>query len=154
MISNPDFIDLLRELNKEEVRYVLVGGLAVIFHGHFRSTKDMDLYYEATEENVSKIIQAIKAFGFGSLNFSVADFMDKTGYIKMGKEPNRIDMLCDLPGISFDEVYESAHDYVEEGVPVKVIHVNQLIANKKAVGRLQDLDDVKKLQKILNKRKS
>ena len=81
------------------------------------------------------------------------DILDKNGYIKLGHQPVRIDLFCDLPGVIFEEVYKDAINYEEEKLLLKVIHVNHLIANKTKVGRLQDLDDVKKLRKIIEKRK-
>ncbi|MBX9782384.1 MAG: nucleotidyltransferase [Chitinophagaceae bacterium] len=153
MIFDQNYIDFINLLNKAEVRYVLVGGLAVVIHGHFRSTKDMDLFYKASEENAKKVLGVINEFGFSYLRLTVEDLMDYKGYIKLGNAPVRIDLFCDLPGVSFDEVYEEAIDYSEEGVRFKVIHINHLLTNKKFVGRLQDLDDVKKLTKIIAKKK-
>lgn len=113
----------------------------------------MDLFYEATLENVNNIKAALKEFGFGFLNLTTEDLMDKKGYVQLGREPARIDMFCDLPGITFEEVWNSAVLYQEEQLEMKVIHINHLIQNKEAVGRPQDIDDVRKLKKIMNKRK-
>ena len=153
MIFNNDFIDFILLLNKREVKFVLVGGLAVVIHGHFRTTKDMDIFYEGSEENGKKILETINEFGFSYLKLTLDDVLDSNGYIKLGREPVRIDLFCDLPGVTFDEVYKDAIEYQEDGLKFKVIHVNHLIANKTKVGRLQDLDDVKKLRKIIEKKK-
>ena len=153
MIFNNDFIDFIRLLDKDNVKFVLVGGLAVVIHGHYRTTKDMDIFYEGSEENGKKVLGTINEFGFSYLKLTLNDMLDKNGYIKLGREPVRIDLFCDLPGVTFDEVYKDAIEYEEEDLKFKVIHVNHLIANKLKVGRLQDLDDVKKLKKILEKRK-
>ena len=153
MIFNNDFIDFIQLLNKREVKFVLVGGLAVVIHGHFRTTKDMDIFYEGSEENGKKILETINEFGFSYLKLTLDDVMDSNGYIKLGREPIRIDLFCDLPGVTFDEVYKDAIEYQEDGLKFKVIHVNHLIANKTKVGRLQDLDDVKKLRKIIEMKK-
>ena len=153
MIFNNDFIDFIQLLNKREVKFVLVGGFAVVIHGHFRTTKDMDIFYERSEENGKKILKTINEFGFSYLKLTLDDVMDSNGYIKLGREPVRIDLFCDLPGVTFDEVYKDAIEYQEDGLKFKVIHVNHLISNKTKVGRLQDLDDVKKLRKIIEKKK-
>jgi len=150
MIFDENYIDFITLLNKHEVKYVLVGGLAVVMHGHFRTTKDMDIFYEGTSENAQKLLDVINEFGFRYLKITLEDLMDVNGYVKLGNNPVRIDLFCDLPGVNFNEVYSAAFDYKEEDVNVKVIHVNHLIANKQLVGRLQDLDDVKKLKKILD----
>jgi hypothetical protein len=154
MIFNSDYIDFINILTKNQVKFVLVGGLAVVVHGHFRTTKDMDIYYEGTFENCNKLKKSIEEFGFGYLKFTEADLMDKSSYIKLGNAPIRIDLFCDLPALEFNDVYGLSLLYEEEDFKVKVIHVNHLIENKKSVGRLQDRDDVKKLQKIIALRKN
>ena len=153
MIFDKDYIDFIAILNKYEVKYVLVGGLAVVIHGHFRTTKDMDIFYEGSEENAKKVLNSINEFGFGYLKLTVADLMDMGGYIKLGQQPVRIDLFCDLPGVKFKDVYGIALDYQEDDFELKVIHINHLIENKMIVGRLQDMDDVKKLKKILELKK-
>ena len=153
MIFNNDFIDFIKILNAGNAKFVLVGGLAVLIHGHFRTTKDMDIFYEGSEENGRKVLESINEFGFGSLKLTLEDMLDKDGYIKLGREPVRIDLFCDLPGVTFEEVYKDAVLYEEENIKLRVIHVNHLIINKTKVGRLQDLDDVKKLKKIIEKKK-
>ena len=152
MIFEKDFVDLIHILQKHDAKFVLVGGLAVLIHGHFRTTKDMDIFYERSEENAIKISKSIQEFGFGYLKLSIEDILDKNGYIKLGMQPVRIDLFCDLPGVSFEEVYASAIDYEDEDVKLKVIHVNHLIENKLQVGRLQDITDVKNLKKIIQKK--
>ncbi len=155
MIFNQNFSDFINLLEKHKVRYVLVGGLAVLMNGHFRTTKDMNIFYDGEKENCNTLSGVIKEFGFGYLRLTTEDLMDKRSFIKLGREPERIDLFCDLPGVSFEEVYRDAFNYKEEGdsFTVKVIHVNHLIQNKKTVGRHQDLDDVKKLEKILQRKK-
>jgi predicted nucleotidyltransferase len=153
MIFNKDFADFIKILNGKNVKYVLVGGLAVLMHGHFRTTKDMDIYYEGSKENGKKLLECLDEFGFGFLKLSLDDILDKDGYIKLGREPVRIDLFCDLPGVEFDEVYRDAITIEDEDLKIKVIHVNHLITNKLKAGRLQDLDDVKKLTKIIEKKK-
>jgi hypothetical protein len=154
MIFNQNFTDFINLLEQHKVRYVLVGGLAVLMNGHFRTTKDMDIFYEAERKNCDRLSKVIQEFGFGYLQFTIDDLMDTSSFIKLGREPERIDLLNELPGVTFKEVYDEAFDYKEEDEPftVKVIHINHLIKNKKAVGRYQDLDDVKKLEKILKKK--
>ena len=100
-----------------------------------------------------KLLSSINEFGFRYLNLTVDDLLDKNGYIKLGREPVRIDLFCELPGVRFDDVYRNAVEYKDEDVNIKVIHVNDLIENKLEVGRLQDLSDVKMLRKIIAKKK-
>lgn len=154
MIFNQNFTDFINLLEEYKVRYVLVGGLAVLMNGHFRTTKDMDIFYEAEENNCKHLLHVINEFGFGYLKLTVNDLMDTKSFIKLGNEPERIDLFNELPGVTFEEVYRDAFDYKEDdSFTVKVIHVNHLIQNKKTVGRYQDLADVKKLEKILKRKK-
>lgn len=148
-IFDENFIDLIEILNKKKAKFVLVGGLAVVVHGVYRTTKDMDILFEGKEDNSQRVLEAINAFGFGSLNLTLEDLMDTNGYIQLGNEPIRIDLFNSLPGVVFDEVYKDAFEHEEDDIKFKVIHINHLIQNKNTVGRLQDLDDVKKLKKIL-----
>lgn len=153
MIFNQNFTDFINLLEKKKVKYVLVGGLAVIMNGHFRTTKDMDIFYEREEDNCQSLLDVIKEFGFGYLRLTVDDLMDEKGFIKLGTEPERIDLFCELPGVSFNEVFNQAFEYKEEeNFSVRVIHINHLIQNKKAVGRSQDKADVEKLEKILKRK--
>jgi predicted nucleotidyltransferase len=150
---NGDFLDFIDCLNKNKVAYVLVGGYAAIIKGHTRTTGDMDIFVERTIENAENVIRAIDEFGFGSIGFTAEDVMDENGFIRMGAEPLRIDILNSIQGVTFDEVYQMAEEYEDEGVKMKVIHINHLIKNKLAAGRPKDLADVRALEKILNKKK-
>jgi predicted nucleotidyltransferase len=152
MIFDDNFIDFINILSSRQVKFVLVGGMAVVIHGVTRTTKDMDIFYEGSRENCERVLEAVNEFGFGFLKFTVDDLMDKTSYIQLGHEPVRIDLFCELPGISFEEVFDASSIYEEEDFKIRVIHINHLIQNKKEVGRQQDLLDVKKLEKILKKR--
>lgn len=79
----------------------------------------MDIFYEPSEENGRKILDSINEFGFGCLKLSMNDVLDKNGYIKLGREPSRIDLFCDLPGVNFEEVYASAVEYEDEDIKMK-----------------------------------
>ena len=106
MIFNSGFFDFIKILNEKKAKFVLVGGLAVLIHGHFRTTKDMDIFYEGSEENGKKILESITDFGFSYLQLTMDDILDKGSYIKLGHQPVRIDLFCDLPGVTFGEVYK------------------------------------------------
>ena len=153
MILDANFLEFIECLNKNEVRFVLIGGYAVVLNGHSRSTGDLDIFIESTEENAEKVLKAIDDFGFGSIGFTKEDLLDKDGVVQMGTPPIRIDILSNVDGITFEVTFASSKDHVEENVSMKVIHINHLIASKLAVGRKKDIADVEALQKILNKRK-
>ena len=100
-----DFLEFIALCNKHEVRYLVIGGYAVSIHGYPRSTKDMDVCIEMSEENAAKMVRVIKDFGFGSLNLSEIDFLNKDFITQLGYEPLRIDILNDLDGVLFVEAW-------------------------------------------------
>ena len=137
-----DFSEFVELLNENSVRYLIVGGYAVGFHGHARYTKDLDVWIEPTEQNATRLLQALDQFGFGQLNLKVDDFVTPEQIIQLGHEPIRIDLLTSVKGAEFSEAIKSAVDAEVDGVNYVVIGLEQLIAAKKAAGRPQDLGDV------------
>jgi hypothetical protein len=152
MNLNENFSDFLILLNQYEVKYVLVGGWAVIFEGYSRNTDDMDVLIEKEEKNASKMLDVIKEFLGSTIGFTKEDFLKKENVIMMGRRPFRIDVLTDISGVSFEEVYETSRIYNDDGLKIRCIHINELIKNKKASGRLKDMADAEMLEKILKKR--
>jgi predicted nucleotidyltransferase len=151
MIFDPNFLEFIDCLNKREAKYVLVGGLAAVIHGVNRVTGDMDIFIEASKPNASVVLAAIDDFGFGSIGFTEDDLLNPEMVVQMGRVPLRIDILSELPGINFKEVFDRAIEFKTDGVTMKVIHVNDLIANKESVGREKDIMDVKALKKKYKK---
>jgi hypothetical protein len=152
MNLNENFVDFINLLNDHKAKYVLVGGWAVIFEGYSRNTGDMDILIEREEKNADKLLAVIKDFLGSTIGFDKEDFLKEENVIMMGRPPFRIDILTDISGVSFKEVYESSKIYEDEGLKIRCIHINELIRNKKATGRLKDLGDVDMLEKILKKR--
>ena len=151
---NENFVDFINLLNKHKVKYVLVGGWAVIFEGYSRNTGNMDILVEREEKNADKLIIVIKNFTGSTIGFEKEDFLKEENVIMMGRPPFRIDILTDISGVSFKEAYESSKLYEDEGLKIRCIHINELIKNKKTTVRLKDLGDVDMLEKILKKRKN
>ena len=149
---NENFVDFITLLNDHRAKYVLVGGWAVIFEGYSRNTGDMDILIEREEKNADKLLAVIKDFLGSTIGFEKEDFLKEENVIMMGRPPFRIDILTDISGVSFKEAYESSKIYEDEGLKIRCIHINELIRNKKATGRLKDLGDVDMLEKILKKR--
>ena len=143
---NQDFKEFIQSLNANAVRYLLVGGYAVALHGYPRYTKDMDVWVEMTAENASRIIKALRQFGFGSLDLKESDFMEPDQVIQLGYPPNRIDIITSLSGVEFSECYPSHITAEIDGVNVNFIDLINLKKNKKATGRHQDLADIENLE--------
>ena len=154
MILNENFIEFISLLNKFDVKYLIVGGWAVIFEGYSRTTGDMDILIECSETNAEKILEVLKDFWGSAIGFYKADFTTEDNVIMMGRMPFRIDILTSISGVTFNEAFQSCKIYNDGSVEIKCIGIEQLIKNKRATGRLQDLADAEMLEKILKKRNS
>jgi hypothetical protein len=144
----PDWIELCKLLNAHGVEYLLVGGQAVIAHGYPRLTKDIDLWVRPTAANGLCVMQALVAFGIPSGAVTPEQFEDPRTLLMLGREPFRVDILTDIPAVTFDEAWSSRITVTLDGVPLQVIGKAELIKNKRAVGRLQDLADADELEKL------
>lgn len=153
MIVEPDYLDFLKILNKNEVIYMIIGGYALAAHDIPRFTGDIDIWVRSDHENAEKIVKAISDFGFGSLGISKEDFLSKNYFVQMGYAPVRIDITANISGITFEEAFIGRKVIDLSGLSVPFIGLNDLIKNKLASGRAQDRVDVGKLRKILRKKK-
>lgn len=142
---NRDFREFIELLNSNKVRYLVLGGYAVAFHGHPRYTKDLDVWLELSEENAVNVLKALKDFGFGGMDLTKEDFLHKGQVIQLGYPPNRIDLINSPDGVDFAECYASKIEIEIEGLKISVIDLKNLKKNKRASGRLQDLADLEKL---------
>jgi hypothetical protein len=149
-----DFEDFIGCLNANGVRYLVVGGMAVIYHGYPRYTGDIDFWIEKSPDNAGKIMKAIQDFGMGSLNLGIDDFLKKDNIIQLGFEPNRIDILTDLHTGEFERCYAQKKEEKIKNLVVPFIDISDLIASKLVANRPQDIADVYKLQKVMQKRKT
>ena len=133
-----EFIELL---NSRGIDYLIVGGHAVAFHGYPRYTGDIDFLVRPNAENGARIVEALRAFGFGELSLTPADFLRPESIVQLGRPPNRIDLLTSISGVSFDEAWSSRASAELDGVPVLFLSRENLIKNKQASGRPKDLAD-------------
>ena len=148
-----DFEDFIQCLNNNNAKYLVVGGMAVIYYGYPRFTGDIDFWIEKTPENAKAVFNAIIEFGMSSLKLKIEDFLKKDNIIQLGFEPNRIDILTDLHTVNFNECYVKRKDEKIKNFIVPFINIGDLINSKLIANRPQDLADVYKLQKIQSKRK-
>ncbi len=146
MVLNQDFREFIRSLNDNQVRYLVVGGYAVAFHGHPRYTKDIDVWVDRSRKNANKIMAALEQFGFATLELSVDDFLEPDQVVQLGYPPIRIDLLTGLTGVSFETCYDNRKVVNVEGLQINFINLENLRANKKATGRYQDLADLENLE--------
>lgn len=151
MELDKDFREFIELLNEHEVKYLIIGGYAVNFHGYPRYTKDIDFWLWMTQPNIKNLIKAIQGFGFGGLNLKMEDFMNPENIIQLGYEPYRIDLLVDVEGVDFEECYKRRIETELDGTEVKFLSLRDLITAKKKAGRLQDLADAEQLEKLEKK---
>ena len=142
---SPDFSDLLRVFNEQDVEYLVVGAHALAAHGHVRATKDLDVWIRPDEANAERTIAALRAYGAPLHDLSRDDLTKPGTVFQMGIPPLRIDLLTAIDGVNFDEAWPDRLHADFGGQPTSVISRRHLIANKKASGRLQDLADVESL---------
>ncbi len=143
---NQDFKEFVRSLNDNHVRYLVVGGYAVAFHGYPRYTKDIDIWIEPSPVNAANVVRALEQFGFASLGLKEADFLTHDQIIQLGYPPSRIDLISTLPGVDFVSCYASRVQVEIDDITVDFIDLDNLKKNKRASGRLQDLADLENLE--------
>jgi hypothetical protein len=134
-------------LNSHRVDYLLVGGYAVCYHGYYRNTGDIDFWIAVNPENATKMAQLVKEFGFETPDLSERLFLQPGRMVRMGVEPVRIEILTEISGCNFEDCFAQRLEGKLDGEPVNIISLRDLIKNKRASGRLRDLDDADKLEK-------
>lgn len=143
---NEHFLDFIEALNKENVDYIVVGGMAVILHGYVRGTGDMDIWVRKTPANYKKLVKAFNRYGMPVFDMTEDNFLSEEFDVwGFGMQPVKIDIMTAVKGLDFDETFSAAGFYEENGIPIRFVHINHLIMAKKASGRFKDLDDIEQL---------
>ena len=148
MDLHPDFSDLLGELARFGVRFAVLGGYAVGHHAKPRATKDLDVLVSGSPENLEQLAQALTAFGAPPNVVAAARAMQPTEVVYLGVPPVRVDILRKADGIDTEAALARAIDVDLGDLRIKVLSIDDLIANKRAAGRLQDLADVELLERV------
>ncbi len=149
MAENPHFRELLQLLNDFEVRYLIVGGYAIMKYTEPLYTKDLDIWVENSAENSSRVFEALKEFGapLESDNITPETFTRSETTYQIGIAPIRIDILTEITGVEFSAAWKKRVSGTIFAVPVPFISLDHLIANKQATGRSSDLEQLKHLSK-------
>ena len=146
---NDDFLDLLSALQGADVRFMIVGAYAVGVHARPRATKDLDVWIEASVENARKVVLALKVFGAPLDEVGEGDFARAGTGFMMGIPPHRIDILTQISGVSFEAAWENRFvAAVGPRLRCPFIGLADLIRNKRAAGRDQDLVDADVLESV------
>ncbi len=147
MLTSPDFKELLSILAKHKVRYLVVGGYAVMKYTEPRFTKDLDLWIATDPANAEAVFAALKEFGAPLKDLTPTDFTQEGYFYQMGNPPFRLDIMMSLPGVTFETAWGNREEAQVEGLTISFISKADLIKTKEASARDQDLLDVKKLRK-------
>lgn len=146
MTLNQDFKEFIELLNANDVKYLIVGGYAVGFHGHPRYTKNLDVWLMASDKNAEKTMKALQQFDFGQAELKKSHFLSEGEFIQLGYPPNRIDLLTSCDGVTFDTCYAKRMTIKIEKTTIYFMDIENLRKNKQATGRPQDLADVDNLK--------
>ncbi|MDM8529039.1 hypothetical protein QUF58_12640 [Anaerolineales bacterium HSG24] len=148
MFVNSDFTDLLNLFNRNHVKYLIVGGYAVIQHAEPRYTKDLDLWISTDNMNAVAVYNSLRDFGAPLAGLTEADFAEEGYFYQMGVPPMRVDILMGIPGITFEEAWKNRMEVEFDNLLVPFMSRENLITAKRASGRPQDLIDADLLAQV------
>ena len=141
-----DYSELLAAFNARNVEYLVVGAHALAAHGHVRATKDLDLWVRPTADNAKRVLGALADFGAPLFGLTADDLQTPGVVFQLGVAPVRIDIITAIDGVEFDAAWNARMRTTFEGEEVAVLSREDLIENKRASGRAQDLADVEWLE--------
>jgi hypothetical protein len=147
MLTHPDFKELLSVFNAHDVRYLVVGGYAVMKYSEPRFTKDLDLWISVDPKNARAVYAALRAFGAPLSGLSESSFSQEGFFYQIGVPPLRVDVMMSLPGMSFEEAWPRRVMFDIAGITVPFVSKEDLIQIKRASGRSQDLIDAEQLER-------
>jgi predicted nucleotidyltransferase len=151
MFFSDDMRELVQLFKKHEVRFAVCGGVAVAHYGYVRATMDFDLLVLPDEDNARRIMAALRDFGFGNAGISEEAFCSTGTAVTLGAQPNQIDLLTSMSSKSPRDIIDNAVTAELQGLTVKVVSYEDLLAAKKESGRPKDRIDVEELTRMRQK---
>lgn len=145
MFVNSDFTELMNLFNANKVRYLIIGGYALIQYSEPRYTKDLDIWISTDQDNAAAVYKTLKEFGAPLVELTEKDFAKEGYFYQMGRPPMRVDILMGIPGVEFEKAWSRRLEVDFDGLEVKFISKEDLISAKLASGRPQDLIDAQSL---------
>ena len=146
MAANPDFKDLFVALCDQQADFIVVGAHAVMIFTEPRYTKDLDVWIRPSSDNAARAYRALLAFGAPMADLTEADLATPGVIFQIGVPPNRIDIITAIDGVAFDDAWPRRVKSTYDGVPIAILALLDLIQNKRAAGRKQDLLDLEQLE--------
>lgn len=147
MFVNSDFTNLLKLFNDNNVRYMIIGGYAIIQYVEPRYTKDLDVWISTDKTNAGALYKALKECGAPLVELTEEDFAEEGYFYQMGVPPVRVDIWMGIPGVRFEEAWDRRSEVDFDGLMVSFIAKEDLITAKRASGRPQDLIDAETLER-------
>ncbi|MCX6058126.1 MAG: nucleotidyltransferase [Chloroflexi bacterium] len=141
MFVNSDFSDLLQIFNDQNVKYLVIGGYAVVQYAEPRFTKDLDVLISTDIANAEAVYNSLREFGAPLTGLTSKDFSEEGFFFQIGVSPIRVDVLMGIPGVNFEDCWNRRVEVDFDGLNVIFISKNDLIISKRAAGRPQDLID-------------
>lgn len=144
-----DFADLLTELSEAGAEFLVVGGWAVVLHGHVRSTDDLDVLVRPDPQNSERVFAALERFGAPLRAHSVSPqhFARAGDAYRFGIAPLKVEVLTQISGVTYEEACEGSGSFQLDGYSIRYIGKQPLLRNKRAAGRYKDLADVEELER-------
>jgi predicted nucleotidyltransferase len=141
MFVNSDFSDLLQIFNDQNVKYLVIGGYAVVQYAEPRFTKDLDVLISTDIANAEAVYNSLREFGAPLTGLTSKDFSEEGFFFQIGVSPIRVDVLMGIPGVDFEDCWNRRVEVDFDGLNVIFSSKNDLIISKRAAGRPQDLID-------------
>jgi hypothetical protein len=145
---NEDYRDMLHALSDEKVKFLVVGAYALAAHGYPRATMDIDIWVMPSSQNADAVLRALRRFGAPLHDLTKEDLQKEGTIFQIGVAPRRIDIITAASGLQFDETYKRSLIVNIEGIEVNIPSIDDLIHNKRAVGRTRDLADAEALESL------
>ena len=145
---NEDYRDILHALSDEKVKFLLVGAYALAAHGYPRATMDIDIWVMPSLQNAEAVLRALRRFGASLHNLTKEDLQKDGTTFQIGVAPRRIAIITAASGLQFEETYGRSLSVNIEGIEVHIPSIDDLIRNKRALGRTKDLADAEVLESL------
>ena len=146
-IVQEDFLEFIAALNGQQVEYLIVGGYAVIYHGYPRTTGDLDVWVNKTEENYDRLVKTFEDFGMPTFDMTKENFLSKPelDVFAFGRSPVSIEILNSVKGLKFEGAFENSVTTEMSGVEVRLLSREDLLVAKRAANRPRDINDIENL---------
>ena len=145
---NEDYKEMLQNLLRNEVKFLVVGAYAMAAYGYPRATGDFDIWVDTTLENSQRIYKSVSDFGAPLSGITERTFTEKGIVFQIGVAPRRIDIITHIDGVEFHNAYQDKEEVEIENMKIPFLSKSNLIKNKKSTGREKDKIDIKYLTEL------